>query len=348
MEKRYQVFVSSTYEDLIEERQEVMQALLELDCIPSGMELFPAANDDQWTLIKRVIDDSDYYIVVIGGRYGSTGPAGVSYTQMEYEYAIEQNKLVIAFLHKDPDSLPAKKTEASQKGKEKLERFRAIVQQKMCRFWSSPAELGSVVSRSLIKLTKSNPAIGWVRGDLVPDESTTEEILKLKKRIEQLEAELSEARTEAPQGIEEFAQGEDEITIKYFFTASKSGSYQRQNYRAGFTSTWNEIFSRISPLMIDEALESDLRRGIEGFIKERETDRLRQEKSLTAIKDVGISDDDFQTIKVQLKALNLITKSRKPRSVKDQATYWTLTPYGDSVMTKLRAIRRVAAPDPPA
>ena len=51
MENRYQVFVSSTYQDLQEERQEVMQALLELECIPAGMELFPAANQDQWTLI---------------------------------------------------------------------------------------------------------------------------------------------------------------------------------------------------------------------------------------------------------------------------------------------------------
>lgn len=58
MDKRYQVFVSSTYADLQDERQEVMQALLELDCIPAGMELFPAANEDQWTLIKKVIDDS--------------------------------------------------------------------------------------------------------------------------------------------------------------------------------------------------------------------------------------------------------------------------------------------------
>lgn len=40
MDKRFQVFVSSTYEDLQEERREVMQALLELDCIPAGMELF--------------------------------------------------------------------------------------------------------------------------------------------------------------------------------------------------------------------------------------------------------------------------------------------------------------------
>jgi hypothetical protein len=66
-----------------------MQALLELDCIIAGMELFPASNDDQWTLIKRVIDDCDYYLVIIGGRYGSTDAAGISYTEKEYDSAVE-------------------------------------------------------------------------------------------------------------------------------------------------------------------------------------------------------------------------------------------------------------------
>src|SRR5262245_66384301 len=84
-ESRYQMR-SATIATDPEERQEVMQALLELDCIPAGMELFPAADEDQWTLIKRVIDDCDYYIVIIAGRYGSLGPDGKSYTTMEYEY----------------------------------------------------------------------------------------------------------------------------------------------------------------------------------------------------------------------------------------------------------------------
>lgn len=64
MEKRYQVFVSSTFTDLTDERRAVMQALLELNCIPAGMELFPASTDDQWTLIQRVIDDCDYHLVL--------------------------------------------------------------------------------------------------------------------------------------------------------------------------------------------------------------------------------------------------------------------------------------------
>ena len=41
VEKREQVFVSSTFKDLVDERAAVIQTLLEADCIPSGMEMFP-------------------------------------------------------------------------------------------------------------------------------------------------------------------------------------------------------------------------------------------------------------------------------------------------------------------
>ena len=109
MNKRYQVFVSSTYEDLIEERLEVMKALLELDCIPCGMEYFPAANEDQWTFIKKLIDTCDYYVVIIGGRYGSEDSDGKSYTQKEYEYALSKGIPTIGFMYYDRNSLSIEK-----------------------------------------------------------------------------------------------------------------------------------------------------------------------------------------------------------------------------------------------
>ena len=125
MEKRYQVFVSSTYEDLKEERQEVIHALLELECIPSGMELFPATNEDQWSLIKKVIDECDYYLLIYGGRYGSIGPNGYSYTEMEYRYALEIEKPIIAFIHRNPELLPSGRCEPTDDGKRKLADFRS-------------------------------------------------------------------------------------------------------------------------------------------------------------------------------------------------------------------------------
>ena len=47
MNKRYQVFVSSTFADLKEERSKVIQTIMELDCIPAGMEIFPAIDEEQ-------------------------------------------------------------------------------------------------------------------------------------------------------------------------------------------------------------------------------------------------------------------------------------------------------------
>lgn len=343
MDKRYQVFVSSTYADLEEERQEVMQALLELDCIPAGMELFPAANEDQWTLIKKVIDDCDYYMVIVAGRYGSIGPDGLSYTEMEYRYALETGKPVLGFVHRNPGGLLASRCETSEVGKGKLDAFRELVQQKMCRFWESPADLGSQVSRSLVKLIKSSPGIGWVRGNLVPEASATEEILTLRRRIEELEAELQATRTTGPEGISGLAQGEDTYAVNYSFVASPDQwPHNGKKYSSHVELTWNEIFAAISPLMIHEATEGELAKALNALVRDAGYRSLKDSAQFSGLRllTFAVDADDFHTIKIQFRALGLITRSTKSRSVKDTATYWTLTPYGDNIMTRLRAIHR--------
>src|SRR5437773_4752684 len=192
MIKRYQVFVSSTFEDLQEERQQVIQALLELDCIPAGMELFPAADEDQWTLIKEVISDCDYYIVLIGGRYGSVGPSRLSYTEMEYRYAVELGKPVLAFVHKDPRILPAFKVDSNPEPGRKLAEFRTLAQRKMCRFWTTAPELGGLVSRSVVRLIKHSPATGWIKASQLPEGDPVVELVELRRRLDHAEARLKD------------------------------------------------------------------------------------------------------------------------------------------------------------
>ena len=260
--KRFQVFVSSTFQDLQDERQEVMQALLELDCIPSGMELFPAANEDQWTLIKKVIDDCDYYMVIIAGRYGSLGASGTSYTEMEYRYATEKGKPVVAFLHRSPGSLAADRCESTPEGREKLAAFRSLAQQRMVKFWESPADLGSVVSRSIILLMRNTPAVGWVRADALPDESTTEELLRLRNRVSELESALAAVNTSAPAGAEGLAQGTDPVSVEYHV----GSRWNRDAPLEEIAYSWNELFAAVAPSMIDEATESDVRSAIENLI----------------------------------------------------------------------------------
>jgi hypothetical protein len=339
-EKKYQIFVSSTYEDLKPERQEIMHALLELDCIPSGMEMFPAADEDQWSLIKGVIDDCDYYVVVIGGRYGSLGPNGISYTEMEYRYAVSIEKPVIAFLHKDPTSLPVKLTEQTDDGRKRLDEFRKLAQQKMCKYWITPQELGSVVSRSLIMLQKKHPGVGWIRGDQITSSDATVEILKLRKKIEQLETEIEESQIEAPKGAEHLAQGEDKFDLSCTFE-STGPDQVTYNWDWTVTATWNQIFSEVSPLMIHETNTAQLRSRLINFVENRckvEVVKDKDYKGHRRLRNVVMDQSGFETVLIQLSALGLISQSVKNRSVKDRGTYWTLTQYGVTVMNRLRAV----------
>jgi hypothetical protein len=345
VEKRYQVFVSSTFSDLQEERQEIIQALLELKCIPAGMELFPAANDDQWTLIKKVIQDCDYYIVIIAGRYGSVGPEGLSYTEMEYRYALEQGIPTIGFLHKNPSSIAQGLSESDPAKQVKLKDFCELVQKKVCRYWESPSDLGSKVSRSLINLINDTPAVGWVRADQIT-EADPGEMLRLRKRIDELEASIQASRETAPPGTQHLAQGDELFPISFSITTETpvKGEFFEQSeeriYLQNFDVSWNEIFSAVAPLMIDEATDVALHRGIEDFVVDRRAQSITDvcTKPQEAVTKIKVQDQNFQTIKVQLRALGLITKSQRQRSLRDKGTYWTLTPYGDEVMTRLRAI----------
>jgi len=68
MNKKYQVFISSTFSDLVQERQATIRTVLDLGHIPSGMEIFPAADVEQFEYIKKVVDECDYYVLIIGAR----------------------------------------------------------------------------------------------------------------------------------------------------------------------------------------------------------------------------------------------------------------------------------------
>jgi hypothetical protein len=89
--KKLPIFISSTYTDLRDERQAAVEAILTAGHIPAGMELFAAGNESQMETIKRWIESSDIYMLIFGGRYGTIEPKmGLSYIELEYEYAISK------------------------------------------------------------------------------------------------------------------------------------------------------------------------------------------------------------------------------------------------------------------
>jgi hypothetical protein len=330
MDKRYQMFVSSTFADLVQERQAVMQALLSLDHFPAGMELFPASDEDQWTLIKGVIDDSDYYVIVIAGRYGSQSPDGISYTEKEFDYAVESGIPILAFLHEDPDELPAKNTDQNDEARKKLDALR----QKVCtgrhvKFWRSADDLKAKVIQAVAAETKRNPKVGWVRANLSSDPARLNALLV---EIEDLKAALSQARTQPPQGAEQYAQRGDEFEITYRYREKYLGPWSY----AGYKLSWSMIFYEIGPLIMDEASEHVIKRRFSA-----ELNRYVLEEVPVDLASFEILDGTFEAIKVQLLALGLMKKSTKKHAASDTNTYWSITPYGEQELVRLRAIRRV-------
>ena len=171
MDKQYQVFVSSTYADLQAERRAVIQALIEMDCIPAGMELFPATDEEQLQFIKSIIDDCDYYLLIIGGRYGSTTAEGISYTEKEYDYAVSRGLKVIALIHGNPDGIEFGKSEKDPLLRERLEAFKKkVATNRLIKYWKSVDELPGLVTTSLARTIKTFPAVGWIRADKVASE----------------------------------------------------------------------------------------------------------------------------------------------------------------------------------
>ncbi|MGF7181645.1 DUF4062 domain-containing protein [Tunturiibacter psychrotolerans] len=336
MERRYQVFVSSTYEDLREERHEVIQALLELDCMPSGMELFPATNDDQWTLIKRVIDDCDYYIVVIAGRYGSVGSGGKSYTQMEYEYAVETNKPIIAFLHNAPDSIQSGKCEKTELGKKALEDFRTMARMKTVRFYSSPSDLGSVVSRSLVKLIKSNPASGWVKADVATGELTSAEISRLREENRALRDKLSQQPQGPPAGSEKFAQGKEILEVA-FDVSFKDRSHDNYTGTQIARLSWNDLATYGLAAVDAEETESAVEQAVARAATRQIKGSLGEQHPGLYDLEIKTVPEDIRTVLIQLQALGFIARSANKKL--GERT-WTLTPYGQTKLVELYAVKR--------
>lgn len=168
MEKKYQVFVSSTYEDLKTERQAVISCLLDINCIPVGMEQFPASSLSQWEYIKKMIDMSDYYLLIVAGKYGSIDlEENISYTEKEYRYAVNKKMPVLSFLHENIDLLPAGKVGKTDEERDRIIKFRNEVKNagRLIDFYNSADDLKYKIATAMSKIINDAPRPGWVRAD---------------------------------------------------------------------------------------------------------------------------------------------------------------------------------------
>lgn len=330
MDKRYQVFVSSTFIDLQEERRQVIQTVMELDCFPAGMELFPAADEEQWDFIRKVIDDCDYYILILGGRYGSLTNEGISYTEKEYDYAVDQGVPVLGFLHENPDDIPVARSEINPETRQKLALFRSkVASGRLVRFWKSADSLPGLVALSLTKTIKTYPRNGWLKATAFPSAETLAELNDLRKRLAEAQSELAETRKAVSRtpSIADLAPLDGLLTVKgEYYNLSKKSTWSTR-------LSWRELFATIAPTLLIATADGKVKIHLAELLLARSGKR-----GSTAT----IEDSVFDTIKVQFLAYGLITVKTLSLKGGGVALFWGLTPFGHSVMLEVRSVKQAS------
>lgn len=326
MEKKYQVFVSSTYEDLKDERDQVIKAVLEMGHIPVGMEMFSAADEEQWKIIQRQILESDYYIVVVANKYGSIGPDGKSYTEMEYDFAVKSLVPTLGFVLNDKAPWPSERNEESTKSRSALNAFKSKVKSKLVHFWDSKDDLHGKVSISLIKAITANPRVGWVRSSEGVGPEVMKEITRLSSENSNLRNELEKLKAANTEKVDEIRDVVKILNKNDFniFIRSTAKWEDAENYKASLL----EIFEAVAPNLQVENSLTEMARNL----------ALNIMKSTDYYRNWPVGKNRMSDWAADLAALDLIEPSKKKHSVHDKEEYWSLTKLGKQVLKRSRRI----------
>lgn len=326
MTKKYQIFISSTYQDLRDERDQVIKAVLEMGHIPVGMEMFSAADEEQWKIIVRQIDESDYYVLISAHRYGSVAADGVSYTEKEYDYAVAKSIPVLGFVIDDDAPWPKTKHEQEPARQLKLADFKKKIRTRLVQFWKNKDDLHGKVSIALTKATTAYPRTGWARASEVAGPEVTRELIRLSAESAALREELTVLRKVAAEPI-------DEVTkAVHVLTANK------RNIRVRKTPKWEEATDRTATLAEVFVYAAP------GLISENSSLGVAQNIALELVgtgyhKNWPIGSNIVRDMLADLAALDLVEPSKKKHSVKDTDEYWALTKLGKHVHAKFRRVQ---------
>ena len=261
-------------------------------------------------------------MLIIGARYGSVNQTtGLSYTEMEFDYAVEKGIPVLAFIKQNATE------QAEDSDKKALSAFIDKIQTgRMVKYWTDLTSLQGAIYPALIEVFNTSPRQGWQRFQDKEDRTELlEEINRLRKENDDLKTQYNNALSELNKEtqIKDLADINDKIDIRYNYT------HDYRNVLASVISTtWLNIFRLIGP-HISAPVCSNVFKEI---IRTRCVDPLTHEEAH------NVNDEDIQTIKYQLAAYGLIKVYTAQSKGAGPLEYIELTDKGRMELLKSKVV----------
>ena len=299
MRKKLQIFISSTYVDLQEERQAAVEAILASNNIPAGMELFKAGNNSQWDTIKKWINDSDIYMLILGGRYGSIEPnSKKSYTQLEYEYALSINIPVFSVILSEDflnNKTPKDGTAIEHQNKYLYDEFKKLVMKKMIKYVDDCKDIKLAIFESISELKEENDFEGWTRG---LSNSTYTNLTEQNASLIKENNELKEQLKQSPIAKRIIEDNNEFWNKVYVLNTHGWKEFMGSSYDLQLSITMHDIYRNLAPLMMVPIKLHQLKKNFE---------ELLHEKHASNFYSFAIEENQFQNIKLQIYSMGLIT-----------------------------------------
>jgi hypothetical protein len=292
------------------------------------MEMFSAADEAQWNIIKKQIDQSDYYVVIVAHRYGTSDAMGLSYTEKEYDYAVAQGIPALGFVLEEGISWPKDKSDSDRSLLKKIKFFKEKIKSKPVSFWKNGEDLYGRCSIALMKAFNAYPREGWVRASQAQDAAAAKEIVRLSSENADLRSRLHtfEALADVDLAINKVI-----TTMRVNKRTIRVWRKDAEDWDSGIVVTLYQLFEVLAPEMQVEL-------------------ELKEISSYTATNVISVPRAELRatwptprntirSLLADLAALSCVTPSSKGKPVSDKGEYWCLSDFGAKLLAQMRRRR---------
>lgn len=324
LDKRYQVFISTSGAEMQPERMVLAQTLVGMGFFSWGLEQRTPLST---AFARRQIDDCDYVAVLLGSAYGEQSVSGVGYMHLEYIYAVTKQKPIIVFMHDEPAAREAALHDDKPELRDKFQEFRKLLQNEVDQVFTyrSLRDLEMAVRFNLPQMLERYPVLGWVRPQNT--QVLQDEIDKLKNKLEQLETESGKREVDPFLSLPKVSMHEF-FSFEYRMHAYQDGNFKELKIQKKMT--WAQLLSVLGSTFVHPTPEEFFSKRMNEYLNETGLQDARMEMPRAhAVARAQVNIRALHSIKMQMRQNEWIIQSGRDDR---QRMLWQVTPKAQKLM----------------